>query len=77
LQNGWVFRYAKLSSPSDTVQKKGWWNKVVQDVRAAVAVSPVLEKVVAVIPHDVDRDGPKDPTVRVGEETAIIVRKVS
>lgn len=43
-----------------TVQRSGWWNKVVKDVREAVAASPVLSEIVIVIPHNADRDGPKD-----------------
>src|SRR3954469_20235945 len=39
-----------------TVQRSGWWNKVVDDVRDAVAASPMAEEVVVVIPHDADRD---------------------
>jgi hypothetical protein len=46
-----------------TVQKSGWWKKVVQDVRAAVVASPLAMEVVIVVPHNVDRDGPKDKTI--------------
>ncbi len=42
-----------------TVEKKGWWTKVVDDVREAVAVSPMVKEIVVVIPHNADRDGPK------------------
>ncbi len=43
-----------------TVQRSRWWKKVVEDVREAVASSPTVKEVVIVIPHNVDRDGPKD-----------------
>ena len=46
-----------------TVQRAGWWNKVVDDVRDAVTVSPMVEEVVVVIPHNADRDGPRDKTI--------------
>src|SRR4051812_48434468 len=46
-----------------TVQRKRWWTKVVADVREAVAASPLVEEVVVVIPHNVDRDGPKDTSI--------------
>lgn len=46
-----------------TVQRAGWWNKVVEDVREAVAASPSATEVVAIIPHNADRDGPKDKTI--------------
>ena len=46
-----------------TVQRSGWWNKVVKDVRQVVAASPAVKEVVVVIPHDVDRDGPKDKDI--------------
>ena len=46
-----------------TVQRKDWWNKVVADVREAIAVSPMVEEVVVVIPRNVDRDGPKDKSI--------------
>lgn len=46
-----------------TVQRAGWWNKVVDDVREAVAASPLATEVVVVIPHNADRDGPKDKTI--------------
>jgi HEAT repeat protein len=42
-----------------TVQRADWWNKVVKDVKEAVEVSPSVDEVVAVIPHNADRDGPK------------------
>ena len=42
-----------------TVQRKGWWNKVVEDVKGAIAASPSVEEVVAVIPHNADRHRPK------------------
>jgi len=43
-----------------TVQRARWWKKVVEDVREAIASSPAVKEVVIVIPHNVDRDGPKD-----------------
>ena len=46
-----------------TVQRSSWWKKVVKDVREAVASSPAVKEVVIVIPHNVDRDGPKDKTI--------------
>jgi hypothetical protein len=46
-----------------TVQRFGWWNKVVEDVREAVAASPMATEVVVVIPHNADRDGPKDKSI--------------
>ncbi len=46
-----------------TVQRKGWWTKVVDDVREAVAASPLVEEIVVVIPHNADRDGPKDKSI--------------
>jgi hypothetical protein len=46
-----------------TVQREGWWNKVVADVREAVAASPMVEEVVVVLPHNVDRAGPKDKSI--------------
>ena len=46
-----------------TVQRAGWWNKVVEDVREAVAASPVSTEVVVMLPHNVDRDGPKDKRI--------------
>ena len=46
-----------------TVQREGWWNKVVVDVREAVAASPMVEEIVVVIPHNADRDGPKDKSI--------------
>ncbi len=46
-----------------TVQEKGWWNKVVQDVREAVTACPAVTEIVVVIPHNADRDGPKKKTI--------------
>lgn len=46
-----------------TVQRAGWWNKVVDDVKEAVAASPGVQEIVAAIPHNSDRDGPKDKTI--------------
>lgn len=46
-----------------TVQRAGWWNKVVDDVRDAVAASPLATEVVVIIPHNADRDGPKDKAI--------------
>jgi hypothetical protein len=46
-----------------TVQRSGWWNKVVEDVREAVTASPMVTEVVVVIPHNADRDGPKDKSI--------------
>jgi len=46
-----------------TIQRAGWWKKVVEDVRDAVAASSALTEVVVVIPHNADRDGPKDKTI--------------
>lgn len=43
-----------------TVQRAGWWNKVVNDVKEAVAASPGVREIVAAIPHNSDRDGPRD-----------------
>ena len=42
-----------------TIQRKGWWNKVVDDVKGAVAASPSVKEIVAVIPYNADRDRPK------------------
>ncbi len=41
-----------------TVQRKGWWTKLVEDVKEAVAASPNVEEIVAALPWDVDRHGP-------------------
>ena len=41
-----------------TTERRGWWNKVVQDVKDAVSASPSVKEIVAVIPHNADRDGP-------------------
>ena len=41
------------------VQRTGWWRKLVQDVREAVAASPMVKEIVVVFPYDADRDGPK------------------
>src|SRR5262249_7889819 len=38
-------------------------NKVVADVKDAVAASPVVQEIVAAIPHNADRDGPKDKSI--------------
>jgi HEAT repeat protein len=46
-----------------TVQRAGWWNKVVDDVKEAVAASPGVREIVAAIPHNADRDGPKDKSI--------------
>ncbi|MCO6457037.1 MAG: hypothetical protein J5I93_17205 [Pirellulaceae bacterium] len=46
-----------------TVQRASWWNKVVDDVRDALAASPLATEVVVIIPHNSDRDGPKDKTI--------------
>jgi hypothetical protein len=46
-----------------TVERVGWWNKVVKDVRKATAASPDVAEVVVVVPRNVDRDGPKDKTI--------------
>ena len=46
-----------------TVQRSGWWNKAVQDIREAVTASPTVTEVVVVIPHNADRDGPKDKSI--------------
>lgn len=46
-----------------TVERAGWWRKVVEDVTNAVAASPSIAEVVAVIPHNADRDGPKDKAI--------------
>ena len=48
---------------SYTVQRSGWWNKVVKDVREAVTVSPNVTEIVAVLPLNVDRDGPTDRSI--------------
>lgn len=42
-----------------TVQRTGWWNKVVDDVKNSVAAAPDAAEIVIAIPHDADRDGPK------------------
>jgi hypothetical protein len=55
-----------------TVQRARWWKKVVDDVREAVAAAPLATEVVVVIPHNVDRDGPKDESIDwLGEARAI------
>ena len=41
-----------------TTQKQRWWKKVIDDIAEARAASPAVEEIVAVIPHNVDRDGP-------------------
>jgi hypothetical protein len=46
-----------------TVQRSGWWNKAVQDIREAVAASPTATEVIVVIPHNADRDGPKNKSI--------------
>jgi HEAT repeat protein len=46
-----------------TVQRSSWWNKVVEDVHEAVAASPTANEVVVVVPHNVDRDGPRDKNI--------------
>jgi HEAT repeat protein len=46
-----------------TVQRAGWWRKVVEDVREAVAASPMVSEIVVVIPHNADRDGPSDKSI--------------
>lgn len=46
-----------------TVQRAAWWGKVVDDVKEAVAASPGVREIVAAIPHNADRDGPKDKTI--------------
>jgi HEAT repeat protein len=46
-----------------TVQRSGWWNKVVADVREAIVASPVVSEIVIVIPHNADRDGPKNSSI--------------
>ena len=46
-----------------TTQKAGWWNKVVEDVREAVAASPHVTEIVGVIPQNAERDGPKDSSI--------------
>jgi HEAT repeat protein len=46
-----------------TTERQGWWNKVVQDVKDVVSTSPSVEEIVAVIPHNADRDGPKKASV--------------
>lgn len=42
-----------------TVQRANWWSKVVDDVKEAVEASDQLQEIVAVIPHNRDRDGPR------------------
>ena len=42
-----------------TAQQKGWWNKVVDDVNAAVATARDVAEIVIAIPHNADRDGPQ------------------
>jgi hypothetical protein len=42
------------------VEKKGWWNKIKDDVRDAVNASSVVEEIVVVTPRNIDREGPKD-----------------
>jgi hypothetical protein len=42
-----------------TVQKRGWWSKVVEDIKLARKKSPNIEEVVCAIARDKDRDGPK------------------
>lgn len=46
-----------------TVQRASWWNKVIKDVRAAVAACPAATEVVVVIPRNADRDGPTDKSI--------------
>jgi hypothetical protein len=46
-----------------TVQRAAWWTKVVDDVQDAVAASPMVEEIIVVLPHNVDRDGPKDKSI--------------
>jgi len=42
-----------------TAQRKGWWTKVVEDVKLATKKSPNIEEVVCAIARDKDREGPK------------------
>jgi HEAT repeat protein len=42
-----------------SVQRKGWWRKIVDDVKQIVAVCPSVVEIVAAISRDSDRDGPK------------------
>ncbi|MBA4031123.1 MAG: hypothetical protein C0478_09585 [Planctomyces sp.] len=60
-----------------TVQRSGWWNKAVQDVLEAVAASPMATEVVVVIPHNADRDGPKDKTIDWLSEARVAAGKAT
>jgi hypothetical protein len=41
-----------------TVQQKSWWTKIVDDVAAAREACPKADKIVIVVPRDVDRERP-------------------
>ncbi len=41
-----------------TTQERRWWEKVIEDIVEARSVSPAVSEIVAVVPHNVDRDGP-------------------
>src|ERR1035437_8871532 len=60
-----------------TVERKGWWNKVVDDVKLAVAASPSVEEVVAVIARNADREGPKDEAIHWLSEAKAAAGKAS
>jgi len=46
-----------------TTQRRGWWNKLRSDIREARAACPSVEEIVAVLPRDVDREGPTDKSI--------------
>jgi hypothetical protein len=45
-----------------SVDKGDWWNKIIDDVRDAVKVSPGVQEIVVATPRNIDRDGPKQGT---------------
>lgn len=40
-----------------TVQRSGWWRKIVEDIQEAVDACPMATEVIAVIPHNADETG--------------------
>jgi hypothetical protein len=46
-----------------SIKKQGWWNKIIDDVRDAVKLSPGVQEIVIATPRDIDREGPQDKRV--------------
>jgi hypothetical protein len=42
-----------------SVQRKGWWTKIVEDVKDVVRASPGVKEIVVATPRDVNREGPR------------------